>query len=43
MDDPDRVMGHMEKYDLEDLIEKGNGITKIRNFLPDFVAEGALK
>ena len=43
VDDPDRVMTHIEKYDLEDLIEKGDGICKISNFLPSYVAEGALK
>eukprot|EP01121_Diplochlamys_sp_Union-15-3_P022170 TRINITY_DN9360_c0_g1_i4.p1 TRINITY_DN9360_c0_g1~~TRINITY_DN9360_c0_g1_i4.p1 ORF type:complete len:224 (+),score=42.17 TRINITY_DN9360_c0_g1_i4:50-721(+) len=32
----------MEKYDLESLLEE-NGLVKISNFLPDFIAEGALQ
>ena len=32
----------MEKYNLLKMLEKGDGIVKIKNFLPSWVAEGAL-
>jgi len=43
IDDPDKVMNHMAKYNLTRLLDKGNGITKIKNFFPTWVAEGALQ
>ena len=32
----------MGKYNLEELLHEGNGITKISNVLPHFVADGVL-
>ena len=42
LDDPDKVMNHIEKYNIDRLLDKGDGIVKIKNFLPTWVAEGAL-
>jgi hypothetical protein len=33
----------MAQYDLNAMVEAGDGIVKISNFLPPFVAEGALQ
>jgi hypothetical protein len=42
LEDPDKVLRHMEKYNLHKMIEKNDGIVKISNFLPTWVADGAL-
>ena len=42
LDDPDKVMNHIKKYNIDRLLDKGDGIVKIKNFLPTWVAEGAL-
>ena len=42
LEDPEKVMNHMNKYNLERLLDKGDGIVKISNFFPTWVAEGAL-
>lgn len=33
----------MAQYDLNALVDAGGGIAKVSNFLPPFVAEGALQ
>ena len=42
LDSYPKVNKWLSQWDLEKLIEDNNGIYKIRNFLPDFVAEEAL-
>lgn len=43
VNDVEAVSTWMEKYDLEAMLKKGLGIVKIEDFLPPFVAEGALQ
>ncbi|KAL4546160.1 hypothetical protein Ndes2526B_g05255 [Nannochloris sp. 'desiccata'] len=42
LDDYQKVSKWLSKWDLEHLIEENNGIYKIKNFFPPFVAEEAL-
>jgi hypothetical protein len=42
LDDYSKVSKWLSKYDLEQLIEEHNGIYKIKNFFPPFVADEAL-
>lgn len=39
----DTVSAAVQKHDLVQLLEAGGGITKIKDFLPAFVAEGILE
>ena len=42
INDYEAASSWLEKYDLEKLLIEGDGICKITNFLPAFVAEGIL-
>lgn len=42
INDPDKVMGWVCKYNLEKMLDKSGGLVKIHNFFPRFVADGIL-